>query len=394
MVFCPSIGGISHAKEEDTPEADLAAGDRGVRAAGEPGARQARLSGQRLRAAVPPSPHGRGGAPRPGGSTVRRPTRRRRGRGAFAIAVRRRARGGPGEAEPKLQARTSSRLALADRRAPDRHQPEVVAQARDRPGSRRARRRGRRRRGRASATRRRGTRARSDRRPGRRPPPAAPAAADALPARRAPWSCSGPSAGRRSARSHSLAARATSSASQSRQARRADRRGRRPGACAPAANSGGWSVTATSPTVVPATSTATRVRAAADPRPAPATAIPAPSQVLQRVERAHRSVVERVVVREPDRAAPRSPRSDRDGLAADRGRRTASRGPGRSAPRGRRCSTRGCRPRDRRNAQTLADLRAQSSSASDLGEPPRDGAPEHHVAKQADRRTHRIEGER
>jgi N-carbamoyl-L-amino-acid hydrolase len=26
MVFCPSIGGISHAVEEDTPEADLAAG--------------------------------------------------------------------------------------------------------------------------------------------------------------------------------------------------------------------------------------------------------------------------------------------------------------------------------------------------------------------------------
>jgi acetylornithine deacetylase/succinyl-diaminopimelate desuccinylase-like protein len=26
MIFCPSIAGISHAKEEDTSEADLAAG--------------------------------------------------------------------------------------------------------------------------------------------------------------------------------------------------------------------------------------------------------------------------------------------------------------------------------------------------------------------------------
>jgi acetylornithine deacetylase/succinyl-diaminopimelate desuccinylase-like protein len=26
MIFCPSTAGISHAKEEDTPEADLAAG--------------------------------------------------------------------------------------------------------------------------------------------------------------------------------------------------------------------------------------------------------------------------------------------------------------------------------------------------------------------------------
>ena len=36
MVFSPSIGGISHAPEEDTAEPDLRGGDRGVRRAGEP----------------------------------------------------------------------------------------------------------------------------------------------------------------------------------------------------------------------------------------------------------------------------------------------------------------------------------------------------------------------
>ena len=52
MVFCPSIAGISHAKEEDTPEDDLAARDRGVRAAGEPG--------RGLRVGVPASGPGPG----------------------------------------------------------------------------------------------------------------------------------------------------------------------------------------------------------------------------------------------------------------------------------------------------------------------------------------------
>ena len=39
MIFSPSIGGISHAREEDTAESDLFGGDRGVRDAGEPAPR-------------------------------------------------------------------------------------------------------------------------------------------------------------------------------------------------------------------------------------------------------------------------------------------------------------------------------------------------------------------
>ena len=48
MIFCPSIGGISHAAEENTAEEDLAVGDRGVRRAREPSPRAERYGLARL----------------------------------------------------------------------------------------------------------------------------------------------------------------------------------------------------------------------------------------------------------------------------------------------------------------------------------------------------------